>query len=381
MPLIECRPGALRAARRRRPGRDPRAAGLVRRSADRGGRPLEGGRARRDLEAQRARIDRALADSPRTPWPTSARRVAGSPARSTFLDAHRFRDRHVLIVVRGTDHIRDLRALRAYIEDVTRCSSGWMGEPTPSSARDCGQTSCSATWTRPARRPLRGGAELIVHAYSDGRAPGAERLRRLALPHTVLPSAGTSQDVAMLLAFEKGASLIVSVGAHFNLVEFLERRGRDVLDIPHPPADRRDAGGREGRQPPLPAAVVPGGRTTAAGRCSFRSASFCSQRPGSQSPPVPPLARLPDRRRLPGADRRSGRRRAPRPARAWAGIGRGELSTGAVKAVGAAALAAYAVCRRGRERWRVAGRRAGARARVHTSATCSTRGRGGPRRQ
>jgi uncharacterized membrane-anchored protein len=71
---------------------------------------------------------------------------------------------------------------------------------------------------------LRSGAELIVHAYPDGRAPGAERLRRLALPHTVVPSAGTSQDVAMLLAYEKGAALIVSVGAHFNLVEFLERR-------------------------------------------------------------------------------------------------------------------------------------------------------------
>jgi uncharacterized membrane-anchored protein len=65
---------------------------------------------------------------------------------------------------------------------------------------------------------------LILHAYPDGEAPGSERLRRLALPHTVLPSAGTSQDVAMLLAFEKGASLIVSGGAHFNLVEFLERR-------------------------------------------------------------------------------------------------------------------------------------------------------------
>jgi uncharacterized membrane-anchored protein len=71
---------------------------------------------------------------------------------------------------------------------------------------------------------LRSGTELIVHAYPDGEAPGAWRLRRLALPHTVVPSAGTSQDLAMLLAFEKGASLIVSVGAHFNLVEFLERR-------------------------------------------------------------------------------------------------------------------------------------------------------------
>jgi uncharacterized membrane-anchored protein len=45
----------------------------------------------------------------------------------------------------------------------------------------------------------------------------------LGLEHTVVPAAGTSQDVAMLLAYEKGAGLIVSVGAHFNLIEFLDR--------------------------------------------------------------------------------------------------------------------------------------------------------------
>src|ERR687898_4897 len=70
---------------------------------------------------------------------------------------------------------------------------------------------------------LRSGAELIVHGYPDGTAPGAERLRGLGLDYTVVPAAGTSQDVAMLLADEKGASLIVSVGAHFNLVEFLDK--------------------------------------------------------------------------------------------------------------------------------------------------------------
>jgi uncharacterized membrane-anchored protein len=70
---------------------------------------------------------------------------------------------------------------------------------------------------------LRSGAELIVHAYPDGRAPGAGRVERLGVHHTVVRSVGTSQDVAMLLAHEKGAGLIVSVGAHFNLVEFLER--------------------------------------------------------------------------------------------------------------------------------------------------------------
>jgi uncharacterized membrane-anchored protein len=70
---------------------------------------------------------------------------------------------------------------------------------------------------------LRSGAELIVHGYPDGRAPGRDRLKRLGLAHTVIPAPGTSQDVAMLLAYEKGAGLIVSVGAHFNLIEFLDK--------------------------------------------------------------------------------------------------------------------------------------------------------------
>ena len=70
---------------------------------------------------------------------------------------------------------------------------------------------------------LRCGAELIVHAYPDGRAPGRERLEEGGLDHLSIPAAGTSQDVAMLLAHEKGAQLIVMVGAHFNLIEFLDK--------------------------------------------------------------------------------------------------------------------------------------------------------------
>jgi uncharacterized membrane-anchored protein len=70
---------------------------------------------------------------------------------------------------------------------------------------------------------LRCGAELIVHAYPDGRAPGRERLLEAGLEHQVVPAAGTSEDVAMLMAHEKGATLIVSVGAHFNLTEFLDK--------------------------------------------------------------------------------------------------------------------------------------------------------------
>ena len=71
-------------------------------------------------------------------------------------------------------------------------------------------------------------ALIVVRGAADGTAPGRERLERMELAHEVVPAPGTSQDVAMLLAFEKGASLIVSVGAHFNLVDFLDR-GRDGM--------------------------------------------------------------------------------------------------------------------------------------------------------
>ena len=67
------------------------------------------------------------------------------------------------------------------------------------------------------------GAELIVHAYPNGTAPGLDRVTALGLPCVVFPAAGTSEDVAMLLADDKGATLIVAVGGHSNLVEFLEK--------------------------------------------------------------------------------------------------------------------------------------------------------------
>src|SRR4051794_41970165 len=72
-------------------------------------------------------------------------------------------------------------------------------------------------------RALRCGSELVVHAYPDGRAPGRDRLDRLGLDYKVVPAPATSEDIAMLMAAEKGAELIVSVGSHLNLVEFLDK--------------------------------------------------------------------------------------------------------------------------------------------------------------
>jgi uncharacterized membrane-anchored protein len=71
-------------------------------------------------------------------------------------------------------------------------------------------------------------AEIVLHAYQDGRAPGRARLEALGLPYKVVQAAGTSEDVAFLLAHEKGAEAIVAVGSHGNLREFLDK-GRDGM--------------------------------------------------------------------------------------------------------------------------------------------------------
>jgi uncharacterized membrane-anchored protein len=139
------------------------------------------------------------------------------PTRSTF------RDRHVLIVVRGTTHRRDLQALRAYIRDVHPILVGVDGGADAILEAGLAPDIVLGDMDSASDAALRSGAELIVHAYPDGGAPGRQRLLDLELAHTVVPAAGTSQDVAMLMAFEKGAALIVSVGAHFNLIEFLDK--------------------------------------------------------------------------------------------------------------------------------------------------------------
>lgn|SRR5262245_11080719 len=189
------------------------------------GHPLAAEQLSRDLDAQRARIDRALREFTENTM-AHLREEAGLLSGAIDLPETRtrFRDRHVLMVVRGTDHVRDLRALRAYIDHVDPVLVGVDGGADAIISEGLRPDVVLGDMDSAGEAALRSGAELIVHAYPDGDAPGAARLRRLALPHTVLPSAGTSQDVAMLLAHEKGASLIVSVGAQFNLVEFLERR-------------------------------------------------------------------------------------------------------------------------------------------------------------
>jgi uncharacterized membrane-anchored protein len=188
------------------------------------GRLLEADELARDLDAQRRRIDRALHDF--TENTMAHIREEGELLSGTidFPDTETvFRDRHVLIVVRGHRHRRDLQALRAYIRDVKPLLVGVDGGADALLEAGLAPDVILGDMDSATDAALRCGAELIVHAYPDGRAPGRERLEHLGLEHKTLPAVGTSEDVAMLLASEKGAGLIVSVGAHFNLVEFLDK--------------------------------------------------------------------------------------------------------------------------------------------------------------
>jgi uncharacterized membrane-anchored protein len=142
--------------------------------------------------------------------------------------ATEFRDRPCLVVVRGVDHKRDIKALRSYIRDVKPVLIGVDGGADALIEEGFKPHMIVGDMDSATEPTLRCGAELVVHAYSNGRAPGREHLEALGLPYKIVPAPGTSQDVAMLIAHEKSAALIVSVGSHFNLVEFLDKNRRGM---------------------------------------------------------------------------------------------------------------------------------------------------------
>jgi uncharacterized membrane-anchored protein len=135
----------------------------------------------------------------------------------------RFRERHALVVVRGPGHKRDLRIVRPYVRDFRPVLIGVDGGADALLEAGYKPDVIVGDMDSVGEKALRSGAELLVHAYPQGPAPGATRLDELGLAYEVVPAPGMSEDVALLLAYEKGAELIVAVGTHLNLIEFLER--------------------------------------------------------------------------------------------------------------------------------------------------------------
>jgi uncharacterized membrane-anchored protein len=135
----------------------------------------------------------------------------------------RFRDQHALVVARGPGYKRDLRIVRPYIRDFKPVLVGVDGGADALLEAGYKPDVIVGDMDSVSDRALRSRAEKVVHAYTDGAAPGRERIEALDVDYQVVRAPGISEDVALLLAYEKGAELIVAVGTHFNLIEFLER--------------------------------------------------------------------------------------------------------------------------------------------------------------
>ncbi|MFC7550700.1 putative cytokinetic ring protein SteA [Plantactinospora sp. GCM10030261] len=142
----------------------------------------------------------------------------GLPEISTAI-----RGRHCLIVVRGYDYKADLDVLRPYIREFKPVLIGVDGGADALVEAGYTPDMIIGDMDSVTDDVLQCGAEVIVHAYPDGRAPGLERVHSLGVSATTFPAAATSEDLAMLLADGKGSSLIVAVGTHATLVEFLDK--------------------------------------------------------------------------------------------------------------------------------------------------------------
>lgn len=135
----------------------------------------------------------------------------------------KFEGKPVLVVVRGHHYREDLTTIRSYVHDVNPILIGVDGGADALLEFGFKPHLIIGDMDSVSDEALKCGAEIVVHAYPDGRAPGLERIEKMKLQGQTFPAPGTSEDIALLLAYEKGADVIVAVGTHSNMIDFLEK--------------------------------------------------------------------------------------------------------------------------------------------------------------
>ena len=150
-----------------------------------------------------------------------------------------FRGRYALVVVRGYHYKQDLKALQGFVREM---------KPVVV-AVDGAADACLAEGIKPdvivgdvdsvSVEALQCGAEIVVHPQGEWRRrfdrgeadddpPEVEAVHALGLECKVITSPGMSEDMALLLAHEKGAELIVAVGTHNSAMEMLDKGRRGM---------------------------------------------------------------------------------------------------------------------------------------------------------
>jgi uncharacterized membrane-anchored protein len=134
----------------------------------------------------------------------------------------RFQDRHVLLVARNYDFKADIKALKHYIREFRPVLVGIDGGADV--LREAGYRAdlVIGDMDSMSDAALRESGEVVAHADGHGRLVGLARVQDLRIDPILFPTAGTSEDAAMLLASGGGAKLIITVGIRATLEEFLD---------------------------------------------------------------------------------------------------------------------------------------------------------------
>lgn len=135
----------------------------------------------------------------------------------------RFRGRHALVVARGRRFKEDLAAVRGYIQEFRPVLVGVDGGADALLEHGFQPDVVIGDMDSVSDRALLAAQEVLVHAYPGGFAPGLARTEALGLEASVIQAPGTSEDLALLLAYEMGAELIVAVGTHTSFLDFVEK--------------------------------------------------------------------------------------------------------------------------------------------------------------
>ena len=137
--------------------------------------------------------------------------------------------RPVVVVARGRDHELRLRQVRTFIReqqpvliavgrgaDLLRAAGLRPDVVVVDAAADESE--------RPSAKALGSARDVVVRADRGGGRTAVEALERLGLRPLRLESTATVEDAGLILADAAGAALIVGVGLHATLEEFLDRQ-------------------------------------------------------------------------------------------------------------------------------------------------------------
>jgi uncharacterized membrane-anchored protein len=176
------------------------------------------------LESSKSNLGSVLEDFAKNTlsYVTNEKSLLLDPANLPEVET-KINSRHTLVVVRGDSYKEDLAIIRSYIRDMKPVLIGVDGGADALIEMGLKPDLIIGEMDSVSNEALLSGAELVVHAYTNGEAPGLARLESLGLKAKVCSIPGTSEDLALLLAYEKGAELIVAVGTHTHLIDFLDK--------------------------------------------------------------------------------------------------------------------------------------------------------------